>query len=624
MSSAVLPDSDAELLRRWDRDGDDEAFAELLQRYRRLVAGVCRRQSRNEQDAEDAFQAVFYLLARDAGSIRHPERLPGWLHTVAMRIAVKIRDSHNMASTSFDDAAAPDEPSPLDRLSETHQLRALDEEIARLPERYRQPLVLHYLEGCTYAETAQQLATSVGSVRGLLRSGTRRLRRRLVRRGVSLAGAVALLAISERRASALDISVTVLRQRLAETVPPRGIDGGTTFVSLTTSTSTTGALAMPIPILLVLLGLMTVGAAVFVPIGAGPAGAQQTAQLTADARPGASTMSVAAPQQNRPTSAGSRQAGAPAQPVAQWVSGDAARYAQLERVLNEEATMDFLDEPLESVAAILSERHRIPILIDTSALDDLGLTRDEPITIQLPNVSLASALNLMLDDLDLTYTLEDEVLMVTSIDAAEDNLAVRVYWLGETGLDPTSLTKIIEQSVEPDGWIGSGGSSTISPIQAGAGKSGLVIATTYRTHRQIESLLAALSAGPSGAAPLGPAGASVNEGTDPASRTPATSSRSATTRDKSRRNSRFSGDSRDPAGNGSAADPFGSNSVDANRSSDRHRAGRQSRASDPSPVQRRDNDPFDHRPSGESPFAAEPTGEDPFGAEAAGDSPFAN
>ncbi|HEY7311725.1 MAG TPA: sigma-70 family RNA polymerase sigma factor [Gemmataceae bacterium] len=180
------PPGDAELLHRWVERRDEDAFTALVSRHGRMVQGVCRRLLGNSHDAEDAFQAVFLLLARKAGAIRHPEALPGWLHGVAVRLAYKARAAARR-HPSNERAAEPCDPhpDPLDALSARELLVLIDREIARLPEAYRLPLVLCDLEDRTQTEAARLLGWSLGSLRGRLLRGRARLRMRLTRRGIA-------------------------------------------------------------------------------------------------------------------------------------------------------------------------------------------------------------------------------------------------------------------------------------------------------------------------------------------------------------------------------------------------------------------------------------------------------
>jgi RNA polymerase sigma factor (sigma-70 family) len=191
-TSPVSPD--AELLGRWVRGRDEEAFAALVARHGPMVLGLCRRVLGNSHDAEDAFQAVFLILARKAGSLRHPEALAGWLNGVAVRLASKARAApRRRSSDALPAALEPQDthPEPLDLLSARELLALLDQEIARLPEVYRLPLVLCDLEDRTHEEAARLLGWTCGSLRGRLLRGRARLRSRLARRGLAPAALLA-------------------------------------------------------------------------------------------------------------------------------------------------------------------------------------------------------------------------------------------------------------------------------------------------------------------------------------------------------------------------------------------------------------------------------------------------
>jgi RNA polymerase sigma factor (sigma-70 family) len=181
--------ADRQLLARFLERRDPDPFDALLRRHGPMVLGVCRRALGNLHDAEDAFQATFLVLARNAASIRKHASLASWLHGVARRLAARARQARAAAARL--PAAAPGRPTapgPAADLSWREALAALDEELEGLPERYRAPLVLCHLEGRTQDEAARHLGWSLGTLRRRLDQGRRSLRLRLLRRGVSLAG----------------------------------------------------------------------------------------------------------------------------------------------------------------------------------------------------------------------------------------------------------------------------------------------------------------------------------------------------------------------------------------------------------------------------------------------------
>jgi RNA polymerase sigma factor (sigma-70 family) len=184
--------SDAELLGRYATKRDERAFAALVHRHGPMVLGLCRRVLRNLHDVEDAFQATFTTLAFKAGDIRRGEALAGWLFQVAHRVALAARHNAARRPRSLDTDApltAQASPEPLWR-----DLRpTLDEEVQRLPAKYRLAVVLCYLEGRTTTEAARLLGCPRGTVATRLAWARRRLRARLARRGVVLsAGALAV------------------------------------------------------------------------------------------------------------------------------------------------------------------------------------------------------------------------------------------------------------------------------------------------------------------------------------------------------------------------------------------------------------------------------------------------
>jgi RNA polymerase sigma factor (sigma-70 family) len=189
------------LLERFAARRDEGAFTALLKRHGPMVFGVCRRVLRHEQDAEDAFQATFLVLARKAGSRGWRVSVGAWLYAVAQRVALKARTRAARRGARHTEMVDDVAVEPVSE-SPWHELRPiLDEELNRLPEKYRTPLVLCYLEGKTNEEAARQLGRPVGTLWYQLSRGREMLKGRLSRRGVDLS-AVALGAVISQNATA--------------------------------------------------------------------------------------------------------------------------------------------------------------------------------------------------------------------------------------------------------------------------------------------------------------------------------------------------------------------------------------------------------------------------------------
>ena len=191
--------SDRQLLEQF-AGGDEAAFTAVVDRYGGLVMGVCRRVLQHTQDAEDAFQATFMVLARKAGKIAWHDSVANWLHGVAYRIACQVRRETARLRTQDLGVHEPSVNGPDPAWSELKPV--LDEELNRLPARYRVPLILCCLEGKSRDEAATQLGWSVGSVKGRLERGREILRTRLARRGLALSTALAASLLTGAGASA--------------------------------------------------------------------------------------------------------------------------------------------------------------------------------------------------------------------------------------------------------------------------------------------------------------------------------------------------------------------------------------------------------------------------------------
>lgn len=207
--------TDAELLRKYVAGRDEAAFAELVRRHGPMVLGVCRRRLGRSADADDAFQVVFMVLARDARKIENRESLAGWLYRVAYLVALKWAGKvHRRAPGELlVDAVFDHRPGPEADASGGELQALVGEELNALPDKLRAVVVLCGLEERTNAEAAQVLGCPVGTVDSRLSAARAKLRDRLTRRGVAVP-TVALGVLVEPLASANAVSESLLNQTL--------------------------------------------------------------------------------------------------------------------------------------------------------------------------------------------------------------------------------------------------------------------------------------------------------------------------------------------------------------------------------------------------------------------------
>lgn len=189
--------TDRRLLERFVVDGDQGALEALIARHESLVLGVCRRILRNRHDVEDAFQATLLVLVRQARTLRVGGSLGPWLYGVAYRVAVRARaNASRRERLDRSRLLAAREQLDADVALDRSELQPiLHEELNRLPERLRAPIVLCYLEGLTHESAARQLQWPVGTVRSRLARGRELLRSRLTRRGTACSPALLISAL---------------------------------------------------------------------------------------------------------------------------------------------------------------------------------------------------------------------------------------------------------------------------------------------------------------------------------------------------------------------------------------------------------------------------------------------
>jgi RNA polymerase sigma factor (sigma-70 family) len=181
------PLTDSQLLARFLASRDEAAFAALVRRHGPLVLGVCRRVLRHRQDAEDAFQATFLILARRAGAVLRREALGSFLYGVAYRTALQARALN--ARRRARETQVEQLPHPAAAAEEPQDWRpVLDRELERLPDKYRTVIVLCDLQALSRKEAARRLGVPEGTLSSRLATARRLLAQRLTRRGITLSG----------------------------------------------------------------------------------------------------------------------------------------------------------------------------------------------------------------------------------------------------------------------------------------------------------------------------------------------------------------------------------------------------------------------------------------------------
>ncbi len=364
--------TDGQLLERFlgARGEDAEvAFAGLVARHGPMVLGVCRRALADPNDADDAFQATFLILARKARSVRVDDSLGRWLYGVSRRVASRARSC--AARRRRIERTGVDLPETSSTEADRNDLKAvLDEEIGRLAEPYRSAIVLCDLGGLTHEEAARDLRCPVGTVKSRLARGRERLRSRLTRRGLdpsALASGPALpvaLVNSTIRAAANYAASGVLKAGMvpaSAVVLAEGVLKAMTWSKLKLAAAAVLSLST------------TLGAAA---TGAGD-----------PARPDE--------QDPRPSVAESRK-------------------SPIDAKLDQPVTLNASSQPLDEVVDLLKAQTGLNIILDPKALAENGLTSRSPVTLTCHEIKLKTALKFLLRPLELTYQVAEGVVIITS------------------------------------------------------------------------------------------------------------------------------------------------------------------------------------------------------------------
>ncbi len=190
--------SDRELLDRFVASRDETALTALMKRHGPLVLGTCRRLLPNSADAEDVFQATWLVLIRKAATLPWRNSIAGFLHEVAHNLAVNVRVAAVRRRDRERQARSAPPADPLAEITGRELLAVLDEELARLPDKYRSVLLLCYLEGQSREEVARQLRCPLATLKSRLQRGRDLLRAALARRGLTLSATLLAAALTEK------------------------------------------------------------------------------------------------------------------------------------------------------------------------------------------------------------------------------------------------------------------------------------------------------------------------------------------------------------------------------------------------------------------------------------------
>ena len=527
--------SDSELLELYRYSRSSAALSEIVRRHSPLVASVIRRLISNAQDAEDAYQATFLAMVLSVKKIRKPDSLAAWLYGVAYRSARRVRSLRRKANQKVSpqstigvdlDSTQSTSEEPLAIIAREMQLEVMDQELSRLPSNLREALIEHYLRGTSVPEIAHFLNLSVTAVESRLKRGRKALRIRLAMRGVSLTVvAAACLRFQQDVAAANALPWT---DRFMELIGNVGV-GCPTLAQLAETKPITSQLLKLVQgelimkpfarsILGVAGGLLVLGAIGTIGFLSAIAN-QHVGSLQSQSNNGESNvaMTIQPPiiaeqpevgpfvlAQGGGGTGGSGISGSPANPdlareVAikwerpngpspSWLNSqnlDNEMEVQLRNSLNNRIDVDFKNLPLSAAIEYISKTLDVPILIDDKALEEENITPEEPITLRLKKAKLVDVFILMLEPLQLTYVIENELFRITSKKTSANVLRFydMSYLLPDSGLT-TELMNGLESSIAPDQWQNAGGTSSMRTVG-----SMLLIVAPQDVHFAVERFL---------------------------------------------------------------------------------------------------------------------------------------
>jgi RNA polymerase sigma factor (sigma-70 family) len=399
--------TDGELLGAFLSRRDETAFEALVRRHGPMVLGVCRRVLQNAQDAEDAFQATFLVLVRKGAGVRPREMVGNWLYGVAYRTALQARGviaRRRTKEKQVSDMPQPSvEPEPNETWKELKPL--LDEELSRLPDKYRLPLVLCDLEGRTRRAVARQLGLPDSTLSNRLSTARKMLAQRLSRRGLTISSTALTATLGESAASAAVPAALIVSTTQAAALVAAG--GAATAVSANVTILMEGVLKA---MLGTKLKIVTV---VLLLVGLAGAGA------------GLLTHSASATQENGLVGDGPKpgKGGKPTPKVPPSAQADKT----MESKLSARIEVKYKDADLQEVLHDLQSKTGLNLIVDEKTLEKDKVPAPPGVTLRLKGVTVQTVLRRILNEVGMGYILEDDILTVTSERAARETLVRRVY-----------------------------------------------------------------------------------------------------------------------------------------------------------------------------------------------------
>ena len=425
-SLAGMPDR--QLLERFIAHRDETAFEAILYRHGAMVRNVCKQMLFDPHDVDDAVQAVFLVLVRKARFIRIEGSLGPWLYAVAGRVAARARA--NRRTRWARERQTPEIPeASYSSTEDAFELpRVIHDELGRLPERLRAPLVLCYLEGLTHDLAARQLDCPVGTVRSRLARARSLLHRRITRRGITLsaAGLGALLESNAKAAVSSRLPATLVESITGAALKAVVHTGIGFFTSLATILE--GALSVShfkkTAILATVICVGGIATAVVGRTTVGQSAVQESREGLGVDGPG-------------PVKLPREQPGTNNKPEPKKDS----RLEAIESKLDDKVSLNIDKQPLSEAVGFLMSYTGLNIVIDPKALSEAGLTSAAPVSLSVNQVKLKTVLKLLLKPLGLTYKLEDEVVLITGPEAAATGAKVRyprTYYVGDLLIKPST------------------------------------------------------------------------------------------------------------------------------------------------------------------------------------------